>query len=237
MDNQIKSDRKKNAIKIGVLLVVVLTFLAVPSLRETAMGIVEKNSFIAMKEYIQSFGIWGPIISMTMMTINTMIIPLPTFIITVANSLLYGWQWGVLISWTGAMIGAAVNFGLAKIYGRPLVERMVGKRSLLVFDGFFEKYGKHTILITRLLPILSFGIVSYGAGLTRMKFWVYWAATGAGQLPATIVYSYIAYSMSNEILYGQGAISVPVVFWAIIAVLVLMVFAWAAKGFLVEKKV
>lgn len=134
------------------------------------------------------------------------------------------------------MLGAALNFALAKIYGRPLVEKMVGKKSLEIADGFFEKYGKHTIMITRLLPILSFGIVSYAAGLTKIRFSTYWWATGVGQAPATIVYSYIAYSIGDEILKGDAIISVPVLFWAVIAVLTLMVFAWAAKGFLMDKK-
>ncbi|OEH84974.1 hypothetical protein BHU72_07220 [Desulfuribacillus stibiiarsenatis] len=229
-------EKKNQWVKIGILLVIIAMIAIVPSFRETAFNIVEKNNFVAMKEYIQSFGIWGPIISMLMMTINTMIIPLPTFIITVANSLIYGWEWGIILSWSGAMLGAALNFALAKIYGRPLVEKMVGKKSLEIADGFFEKYGKHTIMITRLLPILSFGIVSYAAGLTKIRFSTYWWATGVGQAPATIVYSYIAYSIGDEILKGDAIISVPVLFWAVIAVLTLMVFAWAAKGFLMDKK-
>lgn len=38
---------------------------------------------------------------------------------------------------------------------------------------------------------MSFDIVSYAAGLTSMSFWSFFWATGLGQLPATIIYSYI----------------------------------------------
>ena len=38
---------------------------------------------------------------------------------------------------------------------------------------------------------MSFDIVSYAAGLTSMSFWSFFVATGVGQLPATIVYSYV----------------------------------------------
>ncbi len=55
---------------------------------------------------------------------------------------------------------------------------------------FFRDYGKHTILIARLLPFVSFDIVSYAAGLTSMSFWTFLWATGLGQLPATFIYSY-----------------------------------------------
>ncbi|MBS4024135.1 MAG: TVP38/TMEM64 family protein [Clostridia bacterium] len=225
----------KNKLGKLILPAIILIFFLNPDIREWFFQLVQKNNFVDMQEYIRSFGIWGPVISMLLMTINTMIIPLPTFIITVANALIYGWQWGVVISWSGAMMGAAINFGIAKIYGRPAVERLIGKKSLAVADGFFERYGKHTIIITRLIPIMSFGIISYVAGLTSIRFWTYFWATGVGQAPATIIYSFIAFSIADEILAGDAIISPPVLFWALVAVLVLGVFAMAAKGFLVEK--
>jgi uncharacterized membrane protein YdjX (TVP38/TMEM64 family) len=42
-----------------------------------------------------------------------------------------------------------------------------------------------------LLPFISFDIVSYAAGLTSMSFGSFFIATGIGQLPATIIYSYV----------------------------------------------
>lgn len=38
---------------------------------------------------------------------------------------------------------------------------------------------------------MSFDIVSYAAGLTSMSFGSFFIATGIGQLPATIIYSYV----------------------------------------------
>ena len=58
-------------------------------------------------------------------------------------------------------------------------------------DAFFERHGTQSILIARLLPFISFDIVSYAAGLTSMGFWPFFIATGMGQLPATIIYSYV----------------------------------------------
>ena len=66
-------------------------------------------------------------------------------------------------------------------------------------DSFFKQHGKYTILIARLLPFISFDIVSYAAGLTSMNFWSFFWATGLGQLPATIIYSY-----AGEMLTGTA---------------------------------
>ena len=117
--------------------------------------------------------------------------PLPAFLITFANASLFGWWKGAILSWSSAMAGAAICFYIAKILGRDVAEKLTSKTGLEQIDTFFERYGKNTILICRLLPFVSFDIVSYAAGLTSMSFVSFFVATGIGQLPATIVYSYV----------------------------------------------
>ena len=144
-----------------------------------------------LKEYILSFGIWGPIVSFLLMVLQSVAAPLTAFVITFANAALFGWVYGAILSWSSAMAGAAVCFYIAKFLGRNTVENLTSKFALDDVDKFFVKYGKHTILIARLLPFMSFDLVSYAAGLTSMSFTSFFIATGIGQLPATIVYSYV----------------------------------------------
>lgn len=145
----------------------------------------------SIKQYILSFGIWAPIISFLLMLLQSVAAPLPAFLITFANAALFGWVWGAILSWSSAMAGAALCFFIAKFLGRDVVEKLTSKMAINSIDEFFDKYGKYTILVCRLLPFMSFDIVSYAAGLTSMKFMPFFIATGLGQLPATIVYSYV----------------------------------------------
>ncbi len=144
-----------------------------------------------IKGYILSFGIWAPIISFLLMIFQSVMAPLPAFMITFANASLFGWVKGALLSWSSAMAGAVLCFYIARFYGREVVEKLTSKFALENVDRFFDKYGKYAILIARLLPFISFDIVSYAAGLTSMSFWSFFWATGLGQLPATIIYSYV----------------------------------------------
>ena len=125
------------------------------------------------------------------MILQSVAAPLPAFLITFANANLFGWWQGAVLSWTSAMAGAAVCFFIARILGRDAAEKLTGRAGLRQIDDFFEKHGRQSILIARLLPFISFDIVSYAAGLTSMSFWGFFAATGIGQLPATIIYSYV----------------------------------------------
>lgn len=149
------------------------------------------GDFTVVREFVASYGSYAAAVSFGLMVLQSVAAPLPAFLLTFANASLFGWWQGAILSWTSAMAGAVVCFYIARILGRDAAEKLTSKAGLEQIDGFFEKYGKNTILICRLLPFVSFDLVSYAAGLTSMSFWSFFVATGIGQLPATIVYSYV----------------------------------------------
>lgn len=189
-----KNIKKSTWIKTGVIVLLVFIYFFVTPVREGLKSIVSlfaKLDVEAVKEYILSFGIWAPIVSFLLMIFQSIAAPLPAFLITFANASLFGWVRGALLSWTSAMAGAALCFYISRIYGRNTAEKFTSKFALDEIDKFFERYGNYAILIARLLPFISFDLVSYAAGLTAMNFWSFFWATGVGQLPATLVYSYV----------------------------------------------
>jgi len=201
---KIENKRKKLLVKLGVVLVILCIYLFVPVVKENVNQMVFYLSMLnldAIKGYILSFGILAPVISFLLMLLQSVAAPLPAFLITFANAALFGWVYGAILSWTSSMAGAVLCFYIAKFLGRDVVEKLASKYALDSVDEFFEKYGKHTILIARLLPFMSFDLVSYGAGLTSMNFTSFFIATGIGQLPATIVYSYV-----GDMLTGSAKI-------------------------------
>lgn len=174
--------------------------LFIPSIQNTLLDIVsvfQSLDIEKVKEYILSFGILAPVISFFLMVFQSLAAPLPAFLITFANAALFGWVFGAILSWFSAMVGAILCFYIARALGREFVEKFTSKGSLENIDNFFEKHGKYAVLIARLLPFVSFDIISYAAGLTKMKAKDFIIATAIGQLPATIIYSY-----AGEMLTG-----------------------------------
>lgn len=156
-----------------------------------ALFILRTLDISAIKSYILSFGIWAPIISYLLMLFQSLIAPFPSFVITFVNAGLFGWWKGALLSWVGTVSGAAMCFWIAKFLGRDVVAKLTSKTALRSVDKFFDRYGKYAVLIARLLPFVSFDVISYGAGLTSMRFWPFFWATCIGQIPITLVYSYV----------------------------------------------
>lgn len=142
-------------------------------------------------EYIRSFGVWAAGASFLLMLLQSVLAPIPAVLITFSNAAVFGWWQGAILSWTSAMAGAALCFYIARFFGRGAVVKLTSHTLMKQVEDFFARYGRYTVLICRLLPFVSFDIVSYGAGLTSMGFWGFFVATGIGQLPATIVYSYV----------------------------------------------
>ena len=188
------SGKKSVMLKIGLIVIVALVYLLSEPVQKNikqAIFIMSNVDVGLVKGYILSFGMLAPVVSFLLMIFQSLMAPLPAFIITFANAGLFGWIKGAVLSWSSAMVGAALCFFIARFYGRAAVEKLTSKFALDGIDSFFRKYGNYAILIARLLPFMSFDIVSYAAGLTSMSFWSFFWATGLGQLPATIIYSYI----------------------------------------------
>jgi len=171
-----------------------IVYLAVPSVNgwiNHAASVLGSANVDAVIEYIRSFGPYAMVFSFFLMVFSSLIAPLPAFMITLSNAAIFGWWQGAILSWSSAMVGSALCFLLARGLGRDVVERFAGKGALASVEGYFEKYGTKTILVCRLLPFVSFDAVTYFAGLTPLKFLPFFIATGLGQTPATIVYSYV----------------------------------------------
>lgn len=181
----------------------------------------------AAKGYILSYGIWAPIVSFLLMVFQSVLAPLPAFIITFANAGLFGWVKGAILSWTSAMAGAALCYAIARIYGRNVVEKLTTRRAIKEIDQFFEKYGKWAVLIARLLPFMSFDIVSYAAGLTAMGFWEFFIATGLGQLPATLIYSYVGGMLTGG---AQTMVTGLSILFALTIVIFVVKQAWQQRN-------
>ena len=207
-----KTNKKKTQTKLyilAVLAILCLVYFLVPSVNAyvnqvaSVLGSANVDTVVA---FIRSYGAYAMAFSFALMVFQSAIAPLPAFLITFANAAIFGWWQGAILSWTSSMAGAALCFYLARALGRDTVEKYAGKGALASVEGYFEKYGSRTILVCRLLPFVSFDAISYFAGLTPIKFWPFFIATGVGQLPATIIYSYVGGMLTGGVKYFVTAL-------------------------------
>ena len=195
-----KSRKRGRIIAIVGIAIFMICYFTIPSLNNGlnhAFSTISKLDTAIVIEYLRSYGKLAIVVSFILMVLQSIAAPIPAFLITLSNAAIFGWWQGAILSWSSAMAGAALCFFIARVLGRDAVEKLTSKGAMESVDVFFEKYGNRTIVVCRLLPFISFDFVSYAAGLTNMRFWSFFIATGIGQLPATIVYSYVGGTLTG----------------------------------------
>ena len=125
-----KNTNFKKLILIGLMLIAVLIYMFVPSVNRglnTIMKMFATGDFEVVKAFVASYGIYAAIVSFLLMVLQSIVAPLPAFLITFANANLFGWWKGAILSWSSAMVGASLCFYIARILGRDVVEKLTSK--------------------------------------------------------------------------------------------------------------
>ena len=198
------TDRPKHVrLAIGGVVVLVLATVAV-------WGFVLADDFphvpgfeLSVEEVertVRSWGMWGVAGAIALMVLHSFV-PFPAEIVAMANGMLYGPLWGTVITWTGAMLGAYLAFGLARWLGRPFVLQMVARRHHEKLDDWVTRQGGGMLLLSRFVPVISFNLINYAAGLTAISWWTFTWATGLGILPLT----FLMVLMGNGLWSGDAA--------------------------------
>jgi uncharacterized membrane protein YdjX (TVP38/TMEM64 family) len=112
--------------------------------------------------------------------------PVPRSALAVLVGLVAGFGAGVGVAFTGALLAAVAAFGLSRGLGRTAATRLAGPRLGRV-DDLMARRGFVAVLTGRLLPVVPFVVLSYGAGLTAIRWLPYVAGTAVGLMPGTVL--------------------------------------------------
>lgn len=124
----------------------------------------------------------------------------PGTVLTFAGGAIFGVALGSVVNWAGASLGALLAFTVARTLGRDLVARIVRGRAAAL-DRQIGDHGFRTILYLRLIPLVPFNGLNFGAGLTRVRWRDYALGTTIGIVPGVVIYTYFA----DAIIRGSGA--------------------------------
>lgn len=184
-----------------------------------------------LKEDLLAFGVFAPLILISIQFTLAIISVLPSPLFSIAGGYLFGHFYGTLYSLIGMMLGSIVVFIIAKKLGRPFVEKFVDKRELQHFDLFFKKKGALVFIFADYLSIFPRDTVSLCAGLTKISKLDFVLISLAGFIPSLIFLNYFGSQISKNI------IDFKVIFIAIIIMVsfALYLFRHQIKGLVVKE--
>ncbi len=194
---------KTVAIFICIILVIILI---------RSLGL--EQYLLTFKEWVAAQGNLGPIIFIFAYAIGT-VLALPGSALSIMAGVLFGSVLGVFVVITGATLGAALCFLIARYLLRGSVESWLGKNEKFQkLDAIAEKNGSIIVAITRLVPLFPFNMLNYGFGLTKVPFLTYVLWTFICIIPGTALYVVGTDAITQSISKGE----IP---WALIGIIIL----------------
>jgi uncharacterized membrane protein YdjX (TVP38/TMEM64 family) len=141
----------------------------------------------ALGRFLDTAGFWAPLVYMAIYAVGVCLL-LPGTFLTGLGAAIFGAYWGFLYVWVGAMIGASAAFFIGRTLGRDFAASLIGNK-LKKYDDAIERNGFATVLYLRLV-YFPFTPMNFGMGLTKVRFWDYFAGTGLGIIVGTFIFTF-----------------------------------------------
>lgn len=128
------------------------------------------DSVESLQEYIQGFGIFGPLVLTVIQALQVVIPVLPGFLGCAVGSVLFGTVGGFLCNYIGISAGSIAAFLIARKCGAGFVESLISKERYDKYAGWAAKSKSYTALLFwgMVLPLFPDDFFCYFSGLTKM---------------------------------------------------------------------
>ncbi len=150
--------------------------------------------------FLESVGLWAPLIYIVIYAVGVCLF-LPGTLLTGLGAAIFGAYWGFLYVWIGAMIGASAAFFIGRTLGRDFAASLIGNK-LKKYDDAIERNGFATVLYLRLV-YFPFTPMNFGMGLTKVRFWDYFAGTGLGIIVGTFIFTFFIGTLKEVWVSGN----------------------------------
>lgn len=154
--------------------------------------------------YARSFGSIMPVAIFIITTIQAIVPLIPFVILCSANSILFGMYYGILITWAATLFGASITFYMARRLGYEWAAKTYKRSNLKHIEDINGYRGFLIILAFRLLPYFPAPLINISAGVSKINFLWFFAASAIGKLPFIIGYALLGYSLLQTKNYSLG---------------------------------
>jgi uncharacterized membrane protein YdjX (TVP38/TMEM64 family) len=140
---------------------------------------------VALRVFVAQLGMWGPVALIALNAIQIVVAPLPGYVMQAVAGYLYGPFWGGVWGALGVLIGSTLAMAIARYFGRPVVERLVGEGRLDRWERLTFSTSTAVWFVILLAP--TGDLPYFMAGLSHVSFTKIVLLTLAIRIPFTMV--------------------------------------------------
>jgi uncharacterized membrane protein YdjX (TVP38/TMEM64 family) len=184
--------------QIVIAVVVIIAAVGFLVLVDQLVALYSPWNYDDFAEWADGYGALGPVAYVSFLVLSMVLAPIPTSPAPVAAATAFGGVEGFLYSLLGVVIGSSICFWIARQWGRPLLQRFLPGRFVQEIDRISDQLGIRVLFVLRLFPLLGADAVSYGAGLTPIRFSSYLVITTIGSAPMLLMLSLVGGSLRED---------------------------------------
>ncbi len=142
-------------------------------------------------------GAVAPAVFILVTAVKPAIFFLPSLGLTIVAGTLFGPVWGTVYVIAGGAVSTIVGFYMTRLFARGRIKEFLKTRErLLSLDEKMTTSGFKTTLMLRAFN-LPWDVVSYGAGLSGVRFKDFYLASLAAIVPVSFIYTYFGSSIMH----------------------------------------
>ncbi len=140
------------------------------------------------RDWVDSHGIWGPVIYIIMMTLQIIVAIIPAGPIEMAAGYAFGTFWGTVLCMIGSAFGSAIVFTFVRKLGYKAVEAFFPREKIDSLK-FLQKNKRleFLVFIFFLIPGAPKDVLTYFVGLTRLKCSTFLLLTTIARIPTFVM--------------------------------------------------
>lgn len=179
----------------------------------SGISVVVVNFFGGVEQFrsiIERAGPFAPLVYIFLKAATYVVAPLSGTPVKLAGGALFGFWEGFAYVLIGDMLGACLNFWIARLFRLKAVVKLAGKKALKQIDETTQHVGGwRALLVARLLLSGLYDFISYAAGLSNIPFRQFFWVSLLGGIPSTLVAVYLGDSLvsSQPLVYGLIAVT------------------------------
>lgn len=154
---------------------------------------------VKLQSFVKDLGIFGPIILIFLLAFQGVFSIFPATILFVLAGTSFGILLGTLYCLIGTLLGAGIAFKIAKKYGKKIECYLLSKKNADEIINFTKDSRGYLTSIGRMIPLLPIDVISFSAGIEKMKFGKFLWTSAIGFLVPILLFLFL-----GEILVKQS---------------------------------
>ena len=158
-----------------------------------------------LRDAVGATGPLAPIVYVLLKAVTVVLTPISGSPLRLTAGALFGFWDGWALSVLGTVLGGCANFWIARRFGRAVVVRLLGSSALARVEPLLGRLADwRALALARVVLAPLWDALSYGVGLTKLRFRTYLAVAFVGDLVPSMVLVGLGSSVAELGVVGTG---------------------------------